>query len=106
MLNVFNGIIVDTFQAQRQEKEKKESFKKNKCYICEVERSEFEKNDIDFDIHISENHGIQSYINYLQRISYIDKLNLNSNESYVLQRFNEGRIDYFPYLQSVDLLIE
>lgn len=41
MLNIVNGIIVDTFQEKREKANTRNDSKKNICYICNTNRSYF-----------------------------------------------------------------
>lgn len=50
-MNIIFGIIIDTFAALRDEKTQKDSDAKNKCFICSLERTLFEKEGLSFDNH-------------------------------------------------------
>lgn len=103
MINVFNGIIVDTFQSLRQEKEKKESFQKNVCFICELKRSQFEKEGYSYVDHIHNTHNIANYIHYFIRLGHTDEFELNSLESWVKKNLDGKKTDFFPFEFSIDL---
>lgn len=103
MLNVFNGIIVDTFQSLREEKYKKDKFQKNKCFICEQSKSDFEKCGKSFINHIQEIHNIGDYIHYLIALGKKGDFDLNSLESEVKKCIDNNRCDFFPLKNSIDL---
>jgi hypothetical protein len=40
MLNIIMGIIVDTFSALRETRQKRELIMQNKCFICDLDKIE------------------------------------------------------------------
>jgi len=55
LLNIVFGIIIDTFSTMRKENDDMFIEIHNKCFICELEKSVFDKNG-GYDTHILENH--------------------------------------------------
>jgi hypothetical protein len=96
MLNIINGIIVDTFQAFRQENEETDKIKKGKCYICSNSRSKFEANGISFEKHIKSEHNALGYMHYVLKIKNTKTDELNSCELMVLKKIKDYRTDFFP----------
>ena len=95
MLNVFNGIIVDAFQTIRIEKEKRDNFSKNVCFICEEERFNLEKIGNSFSTHTDKTHNISHYIHYFIRIKKSDKFDLNSLESWIRSNLDSRQPLFF-----------
>ena len=96
MLNIINGIIVDTFQEQREEQNERNDAQLNKCYICNVERQVVEKEGDNFKYHNEVKH---SYINYFQYLLSIRKNNaqdLNSLDFSISDKIEKERTDFFP----------
>ena len=96
MLNIINGIIVDTFQEQREEQNERNDAQLNKCYICNVERQTVEKEGDNFKYHNEVKH---SYINYFQYLLSIRKTNaqdLNSLDFSICDKIEKERTDFFP----------
>ena len=96
MLNIINGIIVDTFQEQREEQNERNDAQLNKCYICNVERQTVEKEGDNFKYHNEVKH---SYINYFQYLLSIRKTNaqdLNSLDFSISDKIEKERTDFFP----------
>ncbi len=60
LLNIFNGIIVDSFQKYREEQTNIEFEDKNICYICSLTRSDFEMHGYNFSYHKSEEHNLKN----------------------------------------------
>ena len=55
LLNIVFGIIIDTFSTMRKENDDMKFEINNKCFICELEKSVFDKNG-GYDTHINEGH--------------------------------------------------
>lgn len=102
MINIINGIIVDTFQDLRTQRNDKEERKINYCYICDKNRAEFEALGLDFEHHRNKNHCLENYIYFLVKIRLINELDLNSLESQVLDSINKERPDFFPVERALE----
>src|SRR5437870_5562232 len=61
MLNIINGIIIDTFQDLREKNERQDDCRYNMCYVCSNERSRFEMCGLDFEEHRKKEHSIKEY---------------------------------------------
>jgi inositol 1,4,5-triphosphate receptor type 1 len=96
ILNIINGIIVDTFQALREQNNKKDDILNNFCYICSLERAEIEIKGINYEKHIMKDHFISNYLHYLIKIQGTDEHDLNSLDSEVLKAIKEFKTDFFP----------
>jgi hypothetical protein len=103
MINVINGIIVDTFQALREQSNKKEDIQKNVCYICSINRSKFETRGISFHHHKFVEHNILNYFFYILKIKFTDEQDLNSLDYEVLKSIKKMRTDFFPVKKALSL---
>ena len=103
MLNIINGIIVDTFQALREEANAQYETKMNVCFICSLNRSVFERRGIDFDFHKEIEHNCLSYFHYLYKILQTDEQELNSLDYQVLLSYRQARTDFFPVNTSLSI---
>ena len=96
MLNVVNGIIVDTFQEQREKTNNRNDSKKNICYICNTQRTYFEKNGINYESHINVTHSLINYFQYMLTILKTDKQELNSLDFNILEQIQNNQTGFFP----------
>jgi len=103
MLNSINGIIVDTFQDLREKNNEKEYKVHNICYVCDLDRNEFEMNGVNFDDHRTIHHSLWNYIHYIIKIKLTSPYELSSLESQVLYCLNQDKIDFLPIKKSYDL---
>lgn len=61
-MNITFGIIIDTFKVLRSRNNEILQEKNNLCYICYLTRTEFDKEQQDFEEHIKKNHNLWNYI--------------------------------------------
>ncbi len=64
-LNVIFGIIIDTFADLRGLNKDKLDDMNNKCFICNIERSDFDRSGGGFNKHIKKEHNMWQYIFYM-----------------------------------------
>jgi inositol 1,4,5-triphosphate receptor type 1 len=50
VLNLIFGVIIDTFADLRSEKHNTEEIKKNTCFICGLERKDFDNKNVTFEV--------------------------------------------------------
>ena len=96
MLNVINGIIVDTFQDQREKNNNIDFIKENSCFICGLRRVDFQLKSLDLELHQEEEHNFINYIYYLVTIHKIDEHDLNSLDFETLMSCTNKQTDFFP----------
>lgn len=48
---IISGIIIDTFGERREKRESIKDDTLNKCFICNIDREEFDRSGEDFNIH-------------------------------------------------------
>jgi hypothetical protein len=96
ILNIFNGIIVDTFQEIRENNEKFNDEILNTCYICQLKTSDFEGEEFTLEEHIRYEHNIFHYFFYLFKIHNTDAHDLNSVDFQVYNYIKNDKIVFFP----------
>lgn len=96
MLNIINGIIVDTFQSLREENNKKSLIKTEICYICSLDRSKFETNGIDFKNHQLKEHNIINYMQYIYFIQKVEPKMLKLRTLDVKNKVDKKLTSFFP----------
>jgi hypothetical protein len=68
LLNIINGVIVDTFQSLRTLNEQLKDRLENYCEMCCLRRVKFESNGIDFYYHKTYQHNIEDYYQLFLKI--------------------------------------
>ena len=71
---------------------------KNNCFICNIERKEFEKNDKSFENHINTEHNIWHYVYYVILIQKKkdEQKSLTGLESFVNSMYEAKSAEWFP----------
>lgn len=96
LLNMVNGVIVTTFSQIRQERETKEEDKENKCFVCSINRVEFEKRKISFEDHNNKEHSYKTYIKYLLHLKFKNEDEMDYDESYIYKCIEKKDVGCFP----------
>ncbi len=103
MLNVINGIIVDTFQQLREEGAVAQTRKNDVCFVCSLNRDIFEKKGLNFEEHKNQYHSMLNYVHYILKVRSSVKHDLNSIDFYVLNLIMQGRTDFLPVKKCLSL---
>lgn len=105
MMNIIQGIIIDTFAVLREAQEKNTIDRINKCFICGMEKEVIERStNRAFKHHIDNEHNEW---NYLFFISYLEKKEQTEHtgiESHVKERINRKDINWFPQHRALSIL--
>jgi hypothetical protein len=102
LLNIFFGIIIDTFGKLRNLKVERELDQANKCFICGVDVHDFVKKglststDVSFKQHRVERHNLWNYLYFAMHIWQQHRDQDSSVESHVRQCMEAGDISWFP----------
>lgn len=96
LMNMINGVIVSTFSQIREESNDKEEDINNKCFICSIDRVEFEKRNIPYDDHIMKEHKIKNYINFLVNIKLMSEKSMDYNQFYINECIKNFDVACFP----------
>lgn len=99
LLNMINGVIVTSFSAIREESENNIDDKENKCFICSIDKSVFEKKNIDFYEHSFKDHNLESYIYYIISLREKNLKDLDISERSIRYRIDNHNVNIFPISQ-------
>ena len=96
LLNIVNSIIVNTFTQIREDSNQKEEDEKNRCFICNISRIEFQKNKIDIGYHRKYEHNTNNYIKFFVFLWNIDEKDMDADQSFINDCIKEKDIKFFP----------
>ncbi|RZK01728.1 MAG: ion transporter [Flavobacterium sp.] len=105
LLNLIFGMIIDAFGDLRDEKSSNEEDMENVCFICGLQRSEYERTD-NYEKHISKEHNMWKYLAYLVYLQEKSKLyitDFTDLEDYVLDRYKNQDYMWIPVGRSLTL---
>jgi len=100
------GIILESFAELRENREKTEDRVKNRCFICDIERSRFDQKaneGITFNNHIKKEHNMWNYLFFMIHLYHKPKTEYTGSEQYVSNSVEEQDISFFPILRSITL---
>ncbi|EAS05098.2 inositol-triphosphate type 1 protein (macronuclear) [Tetrahymena thermophila SB210] len=106
ILNVVFGIIIDTFAELRDMKNFKDNDQKNNCFICNIQRSSFENERINFKKHSQKEHNCWNYLAYIIMLDYKDSNEYDGIEYYVSEKIQKQDMSWFPIGKSLTLQAE
>jgi ryanodine receptor 2 len=96
-VNIFFGIIVDSFGQLREGREFINRDQTCKCFICGIDQNEFDKTvPGGFELHIKNEHNMWSYLMFMHHISKKDPSTLNGQEAFVAACMSRKETAFFP----------
>ncbi|XP_063219999.1 inositol 1,4,5-trisphosphate receptor isoform X2 [Bacillus rossius redtenbacheri] len=106
VLNLIFGVIIDTFADLRSEKQQKELTLKDNCFICGLNRSEFDNKTVSFEDHVQCEHNMWHYLYFIVLVKVKDPTEFTGPESYVYAMVNDKILEWFPRLRAMSLSAE
>ena len=103
LLNIILAILVDTFSNLRAKDEFFEKDSKTICFICGIQKYMFEKSGIDFETHVSKEHDVWNYANFLVFMMEKTEKDCNGVEAEIFTKIKTGNLDWFPMQRSIVL---
>ena len=100
-----SGLIVDTFESLRGNREDKEDDMKSKCFICGLDKEKIEKyypGKEGFEKHLQD-HSIINYFFYTFYLEDKDSSEYSGLESYIKNQINKESISWFPIEKSLKI---
>jgi hypothetical protein len=105
LLNIIFGIIVDTFGDLRGQESDKYEDMSNLCFVCNIDRNSFERENIKFNTHIKEQHNMWAYLKFLIHLRTKEEDEYNGLEDYVAACLEKESIDWLP-VNRASVLVE
>jgi len=101
-LNMINGIIINTFSQLREIQETKKFDVENNCFICNLDKSTFQKKKINFNTHVNKQHGIKDYLLFLINVTLKPEKDLDPDETRVIEAVKKNDVSFFPCEKALD----
>ena len=97
------GIIIDTFAELRDEKKQNDSLVMNTCFICGLNKSQFDSRSSGWSAHVFQDHNAYAYMFYVfylqeKKMSHCDGL-----EKFVKEKMRASNVDFFPLNKALEL---
>lgn len=96
--NFFLGVIVDSFTDLRDKTEQYAYDLENVCFICQLDRDDSIRMNINFENHVTFDHNMMNYIYFITYLQINDPNNFKPLESYVYDQLNSNNSSWIPLL--------
>lgn len=104
MINIFQGIIIDTFAMLREENHRNSLDRSTKCFICGLERDTVERaTNRPFSFHTSYEHNEWKYVQFIGYLEDKEATELTGIESYVKEKLDKKDISWFPQQEGLSI---
>eukprot|EP00164_Ancoracysta_twista_P005504 GFYU01007550.1.p1 GENE.GFYU01007550.1~~GFYU01007550.1.p1 ORF type:complete len:248 (-),score=75.75 GFYU01007550.1:227-922(-) len=103
LMNVIMGQLLDSFAEIRSKKNARIVDSRERCFICNIDRFQFEQHANGFERHVTEEHNPLSYLFLLQHLKQSDPVNFDGVESYINDSVLERECDFLPVDLAVSL---
>jgi hypothetical protein len=105
---IISGLIIDTFSEMRAESDEIEVDIREKCFICSIDRDEFEQLDIPFVEHVKSEHNMWQYIWFIIYLESKDPLSYTGPEQYLSENLTDknGFVRLGPIRKSLSIKLK
>lgn len=100
---IISGIIIDTFSSLRTQSEEVNDDTKNRCFICNIDREEFDRSNIDFETHIKQYHNMWHYVWFFMYLERKNRDDFTGQEEYIWSLYNENSISFYPIKRALQM---
>jgi len=103
LMNIFFGIIIDSFADKRAGEALIESEVQNQCFICGISKSTFEIENVSWKSHIYQEHNLHAYIAFLIYVKNKSPSECTGIEKWVKACLTAGNINFFPIMKCLSI---
>ena len=103
VLNIVFGVIIDTFGEMRDKSYEKQEKLDNTCLVCLNSKSEINEAGVEFKDHIYKHHNIWLYLKFMKYLLEKCKLEIKSQEVYILEDIRVKSVEWMPLRTSLYL---
>ena len=98
---IVSGIIIDSFAELRATREAIRLDIANVCFICDIDREDFEQLGLNFREHIQHEHNMWDYLFFRLYLEAKDPSDFNGLETYCWSMMQQGKITWFPIKKAI-----
>ena len=96
MIDMVFGIVIKSFDELRHSNQKYTNDKLNNCFICHSNRHLLDKMRINFHEHVTNNHNVWNYVEYMISLKLKDIHDLSAINQYVRAKMEKKDISWLP----------
>jgi len=98
---VVSGIIIDAFAELRLKNNQIKDENANTCFICDIDREDFEQVGLNFKQHIKEDHNMWDYVFFRFYLEGKDPIEYTGLETYCAQLIKDQTIHWLPIKKAI-----
>ena len=103
LMNIFFGIIIDSFADKRAKEADIEAEVQGQCFICGISQSKFEIENVPWKEHIFTQHNLHAYYGFIIRVIEKEMNECTGIEKHVKNSLNKGVIVFFPISRCLEI---
>lgn len=103
LMNIFFGIIIDSFSDKRSIAGDIEAEVTEVCFICGITKSKFEIENVSWTEHIYTKHNLHSYYNFVIYVTGKNMSECSGVEKWVKKCLEDDNILFFPVKKCLDI---
>ena len=104
MMNIVQGLTVDTFAVLRKQHEKDKEDRENKCFICGLEKESIERaTNRPFKHHTFYEHNEWKYVHFIGYLEDKEETEYTGIESYVVEKIAKKDVSWFPQQEALSI---
>jgi inositol 1,4,5-triphosphate receptor type 1/inositol 1,4,5-triphosphate receptor type 3 len=104
MMNIVQGLTVDTFALLRKEHEVNTKDRENKCFICGLEKETIERaTSRPFKFHTELDHNEWKYVHFVGYLQDKETTEYTGIESYVVEKVDNKDVSWFPQQEALSI---
>ncbi len=100
---IISGIVIDAFNAIRDKHSDIQEDMKNKCFICSLDNSVFDRHAEGFTKHIEVEHNMWHYLFFWLYLAIKEESEYNSQEAYISTMVKDRDMAFFPVSRAMCL---
>jgi len=98
---VVSGIIIDAFAELRAKNNVIRDENANTCFICDIDREDFEQSNLNFKQHIKEEHNMWDYVFFRFYLEEKNPIDFTGLETYCHELIREQKINWLPIKKAI-----
>ncbi|KAK2960546.1 putative ryanodine receptor type 1 [Blattamonas nauphoetae] len=105
IMNIIQGLIIDTFKNQREKADEAEHRNQQSCFVCGQTIEDLESQGRDMRHHITIEHDPTTYYSYYVHLTEHMKHNLNElngDEDFMREQFEKASVSYWPVMNDFE----
>lgn len=100
---VVSGIIIDAFAEKRSTNNSIRNDILNTCFICNIEREDFEQLNLNFKQHVREEHNLWDYAFFRLYLESKDAIDYTGLETFCSSQIRDKKISWFPIKKAIKI---